>query len=518
MKYPIIPDSAEPARILVLGDLVLDRYTWGNADRVSPEAPVLVLDAQSQEVRLGGAASVAGLAKNLDAQISVAGVVGDDSHGQTLRGLLDQADIEHRLVVCDSSRPTTCKERFVGRAGGRHPHQILRVDHEIRKPLHEELERALAAEIVARIDEFQAILVSDYNKGVCTPALLKAVIAAGRECELPVIVDPAKIEDYTRYRDATLLTPNRGEAEVAVGQTIDTPEDALVAGRRLRELCRVEAVLVTLDSQGMALAFKNEPGQAIPTKVRSVYDITGAGDMVLAVTGIGLAAGISLADTVRLANLAAGMEVERMGVSPISRAELQAELSGSDAPLSDRLVGLDQMIELADSYRRAGKTVVFTNGCFDLLHAGHASCLEQAAAMGDILVVAVNSDESVRRLKSPGRPIIRQEHRAALLAALDPVDHVLIFDADTPHELLQRIRPDVLVKGGTCPPDKIVGRELVESQGGRACVTGQTDGVSTTKLLASIRSGQHHRCACGSDACRNGPKSHLENRPADVIE
>ena len=518
MNYTSLPESDAPVRILVLGDLILDRYTCGSADRVSPEAPVLVLDGQSQEVRLGGAASVALLARSLDARISLAGVVGDDMQGRTLRHLLDEADIGHRLVAYDPKRPTTCKERFMGRVAGRHPHQILRVDHESRAPLDAELQRKLVDDVVARIGDYQAILVSDYNKGVCTPALLEAVIAAARRRDLPVIVDPAKIGDYSRYRHATLLTPNRVEAELATGQRIDSPEAALSAGRRLCGLCRAEAVLVTLDSQGMALAFGDKTGQTIPTRARPVCDITGAGDMVLAVAGIGLAAGMPAADTVRLANLAAGMEVERLGVSPISRAELEAELSGSRGAVSDKLVSLDRMTELARSYRRLGKTIVFTNGCFDLLHAGHVACLEEAKRLGEVLIVALNDDQSVRRLKGSGRPLIRQEHRAAILAAMEAVDHVLLFDADTPRELLGRIRPDVLVKGGTCPSDEVVGREIVESQGGRVCTTAQTDGLSTTKILASMHDNAKPYRGCGPQCCKNGPLLALENEPAHLVE
>lgn len=505
-------------RMLVVGDLILDRYTWGNADRISPEAPVLVLDAQSQEVRLGGAASVAGLTRCLDARISLAGVVGDDSGGQTLCRLLDGADIDHRLLVCDPKRPTTCKERFMGRAAGRHPHQILRVDHEIREPLDDDLERKLADQIVARIGDYQAVLISDYSKGVCTPALLKAVIEAAHERDLPVIVDPAKIEDYSRYLGATLLTPNRVEAELATGQKIDTPADALKAGRRLCELCRAEAILITLDSQGMALVGKNEPGQLMPTQARSVYDITGAGDMVLATVGLGLAAGTPLVEAVRLANVAAGLEVQRLGVAPVSRAEIQNELAGVGTRSANKLVTLDQMTDLARSYRRDGRRLVFTNGCFDLLHVGHARYLKEAAGLGDVLVVAVNSDQSVRRQKGSHRPIINQQDRAALLSALGPVDHVLIFDADTPHDLLRRLRPDVLVKGGTYTTDQVVGCEVVESQGGRVCVTGRTDGVSTTKILATIHDCEKPYRGCGPTCCNNGPQTTLENGPTHVKE
>jgi D-beta-D-heptose 7-phosphate kinase/D-beta-D-heptose 1-phosphate adenosyltransferase len=487
-------------RILVLGDLMLDRYTWGNTERVSPEAPVLVLDADSQEVRLGGAASVAFLARGLDAEISAAGVLGADPEGRVVRKLLDESGIDHGLVLEDPSRPTTVKERFVGRAAGRHPHQILRVDHERREPLAGELERLLSSRIVARLSEHQAVLVSDYNKGVCTPGLVACVIAQADKIGLPVIVDPARISDYARYQGATILTPNRVEAVLATGRKIHTSSDAQVAGYDLCGQCRAEALLITLDAEGMALVRKDGSSELVPTKPRPVYDVTGAGDMVLAMVGLCQAAGTPLAETAGLANAAAGLEVEKLGVAPVSRAEIKAELVGTKRTGLGKLIGLDEMAKLADSYRRAGRTIVFTNGCFDLLHVGHATYLEEAAGLGDVLVVAVNSDRSVRRIKGSTRPVVGQDHRANMLAALQAVDHVLIFDEDTPHRLLRRLRPDVLVKGGTYAPDQVVGHEVVEAYGGKVCVTGKVEGVSTTKILALLRDGKPEEPAQASPA------------------
>jgi len=474
-------------RILVLGDLILDRYTWGDAERVSPEAPVLVLRADAQEVRPGGAASVALLARGLDAQVSIAGVLGDDAAGEVVNELLDEAGIKRELVLDDPNRPTTVKQRFIGRAASRHPHQILRVDREQREPLDPELEKRLSESIVACLDRHQAVLVSDYNKGVCTPGLLATLIEAATAAGVPIIVDPARVADYTRYRGATILTPNRTEAELATGRKIPTPEAALDAAEQLRGECRAAAVLVTLDSQGMALVHKDQPAELASTKARSVYDITGAGDMVLATIGLCLASGIPLSQAVCLANLAAGLEVERLGVAPVSRGQIQAELTHTEHSGADKLVSVERMALLADSYRRSGKTIVLTNGCFDLLHVGHAAYLAEAATLGDLLVVAVNSDASVRRAKGPDRPVIGQHDRAALLAALSSVDHVLIFDADTPHELLRQIRPDVLVKGGTYTREEVVGREVVEAYGGKVCVTGKVEGASTSRILSSAR-------------------------------
>lgn len=474
-------------RLLVVGDLVLDRYSWGSAQRVSPEAPVLVLEADEQESRLGGAASVARLARGLDASVMLVGVIGTDPDGQELCKLLDDVGIDASFVATDPSRPTTVKQRFVGRASGRHAHQILRVDREQRHAIDGGLEASLLKSIQAALVQADALLISDYGKGVCTPTLLQAAIEAAHDLHLPVVIDPARGVDYRRYSGADLLTPNRPEAEQAASQAIQTPQHALTVAYQLCESHSLDAVLVTLDRQGMALCRADGTGQVVATRARSVYDVTGAGDMVLATLGLALAAGISLSDGVHLANLAAGLEVERFGIMPVSRSELASQTT--ELPVVQRkLVSDDEMARLAASYREQGKRVVFTNGCFDLFHAGHAAYLEESTRLGDILVVGVNSDRSVRRLKGADRPVIGQVDRAAILAALTAVDHVVIFDEATPNRLLDAIRPDVLVKGGTYTAEEVVGREVVAAYGGDVQVVGQVPGLSTTKIIATVQS------------------------------
>jgi D-beta-D-heptose 7-phosphate kinase / D-beta-D-heptose 1-phosphate adenosyltransferase len=520
-------------RVLVLGDIMLDQYTWGRAERVSPEAPVLVMQAETCDVRLGGAGAVAGLLRGLDAEVLLAGVVGDDPEDRIVRHLLDQAGIEGRLVQTDAHRPTTHKHRFLATVEQRQPHQILRVDHERTHPLAMDTEQSLAGAIENELANVDAVLISDYAKGVCTPELLARVIGAAREQGLPVLVDPARIGDYGRYRGATLVKPNRRETELATGRAIHSPADALEAGRELVRRYDFQAVVVTLDGDGMALVTADGLAEHVPTRPRQVSDITGAGDMALAVLGLCVAekskserveeskgqevAGrIGLREAVELANVAAGLEVERVGVVPVTRAEIvhaaglvaspgrgtnasdAVRLGGASTPVrrpgSAKVVTLDEMAALAAAYRREGKTVVFTNGCFDLLHVGHVTYLEQAATLGDVLVVAVNSDESVRRLgKGSERPIVSEADRTAMLAALACVDHILIFEEATPHRLLEAIRPDVLVKGGTYTVQQVVGHEIVERFGGRVCVTGMRPGVSTTKLVAEIRRSPESR-------------------------
>lgn len=473
-------------RALVLGDLILDRYTWGNAERVSQEAPVILLRCDQREARLGGAANVCQMLRGLEASVTCAGVVGDDADGEQLRKLLELSGADCSLVLTDPSRPTTMKERFIGRAQGRHPHQILRVDSEVRDPLIDRLVDELSGRLDELIEEHDVVLISDYAKGVCTPRLLRRVIDQARAAGKPVLVDPIRSRDYSRYRGATTMTPNRSEAELATGMTIAEPHDALGAGRKLCRELGLEMAIVTLDRDGMALVDRDGNGEIYPTQPRAVYDITGAGDMVMAMIGVSLAAGLAPADAVRLGNVAGGLEVEKVGVAVIPRSEIRARLLADRQHGTGKIVSLEQLSALAGVHRSEGQRIVFTNGCFDLLHVGHVTYLQQAAELADVLVVGVNSDTGVQRLKGPKRPVISEHDRAAMLAALACVDYVLVFDEDTPHRILHTLRPEVLVKGGTYTPAEVVGHEVVEAYGGQVCVTGIVEGVSTTNILASI--------------------------------
>ncbi len=479
-------DRLGQPRVLVLGDLILDRYTYGDAERISQEAPIVVLRAGRREERLGGAANVCNMLRGLEAEVICAGVVGSDEAGQAMRGLLASAGVDHSLLLADASRPTTVKERFVGRAQAKHPTQILRVDHEVTTPLAGDLESQLLAGIVAQLDACDVVLVADYSKGVCTPKLLQQVIAAARERGVPVLVDPIRDGQFDRYHGATMIKPNRVEAERALGRKIRTPADAIAAGRQLCAEFAAEMAVVTLDSDGMALVYADGRGEVFPTRVRNVYDITGAGDMVLATLGLCLAGGVSPENAVRLANVTGGLEVEQPGVVVLARDEVRADLLASRGNGSHKIGTMEQAALLAERARSQGRKVVFTNGCFDLLHVGHVTYLAEAAALGDMLIVGVNSDASVRKLKGPQRPVIHEHDRAAMLAALAAVAFVVVFDEDTPCDLLRAIRPDVLVKGGTYTTEQIVGHEIVAAYGGQVCVTGVVDGISTTRIVESI--------------------------------
>ncbi len=479
-------EEIESPRLLVIGDLILDRYTWGDAERISQEAPVIVLRADSTEARLGGAANVCAMLRGLDASVACAGVVGQDEAGNTLSRMLSDDDVDGELVMVDPPRPTTVKERFIGRAAARHPNQILRVDNETRAPLDRRIEDELVRSLQASVARYDAVLISDYGKGVCTSRLLRATIDACRFAGVPVLVDPRRTDDYSVYRGATLLKPNRVETESATGCRIKQAEDAFRAGQRLCDQLELEMAIITLDRDGMALVPRRGAGQLFGTRVRAVYDITGAGDVVLAMLGICCAADVDAADAVQLGNVAGALEVERTGVSKVTRAEIRSELLLQSQPEFDSLLTLDDLQAFGDCQRQLGRRIVFTNGCFDLLHVGHVTYLAEAAAHGDVLVVGVNSDASVRRLKGPSRPVIGESDRAALLAALACVDGVVVFDDDTPHRMLEQLRPDVLVKGGTYATHEVVGREVVEAYGGEIRVTGVVDGISTTKIVDSL--------------------------------
>ncbi|HEY0981132.1 PfkB family carbohydrate kinase [Schlesneria sp.] len=498
-------------KILVLGDLILDRYTWGNAERVSPEAPVLVLNVESHEVRLGGAASVAHLLRALEADVTLAGLIGNDANGRVVRRLIDEVGIESRLVVCDPGRPTTTKERFIGRAEGKHPHQVLRVDEESCGPLSADFTSQFLNGLADQIPQHTAVLISDYAKGVCTKELITEVIRLCRKSNIPVLVDPGRGTDFENYRGATLIKPNRFEAELATGRSIRTPASAICAAEQLRKQYDIEIAVITLDREGLVYATASE-NEHHPITAIEICDITGAGDTVLAILGLTISSrftgrsNTTLRRIAALANSAAGLQVGKSGVIPISRADLLREAQ-KNCPVDPsarnpqarsipnlrqtsnaKLISIQQAKRLADQHRREGRTVVFTNGCFDLLHVGHVAMLTEAAKLGDVLIVAINSDASVRRLKGMTRPIIAQRERAEMLAALACVDHVLIFDDDTPHRLLEGIRPDVLVKGGTTPD--IVGREIVERYGGRIERTSEIPGLSTTIVLSRLQSTQ----------------------------
>ncbi|MDY3555818.1 D-glycero-beta-D-manno-heptose 1-phosphate adenylyltransferase [Gemmata sp. JC717] len=480
-------------RVLVVGDVMLDRYVWGNAERISQEAPVVLLRADKREERLGGASSVATMLQALGARTSVLGVVGNDGDGFHARRILTGLGIDADAVVTDPDRPTTVKERYIGRAQAKHPQQMIRVDYESREPASDRVERQLADALAAKVREADVVLISDYDKGVCTPGLLRAAIEMAKARGVRVVADPTRGGDYRKYRGCSSMTPNRLEASLAVGFAINTRDDALRAAAHLRDTLELEAGIVTLDKDGMALAHADGRGAVYPTRPRQVYDITGAGDMVMATLGLALAAGADYGDAIRLANVAGGLEVEKIGVATVTREEILADLLHSPFRAAERVPGgakvaaLPHLLAELDGRRRNGQTVAFTNGCFDVLHAGHVQYLAEARRQADCLVVAVNSDASVRQLKGPTRPLNPVEARALVLAGLQDVDYVTIFNEQTPASVIEAVRPDVLVKGADYQKADVVGAAFVESYGGRVHLADLRAGFSTTNLIERMK-------------------------------
>ncbi len=474
--------------VLVVGDLMLDRYVWGDVPRISPEAPVPVFRADRSEDRLGGAASVAGLLTALGSRVTLVGVLGDDLSGGRCRELFQARGLDTALVLTVPGRPTTRKERYLGRADHKYPQQVLRVDYETEQALAPHLADQLAEACRAGLSDASIVLVSDYRKGVCTPALLQRLIPSARERGRRVLVDPSPVAaDWHCYRGCHLLTPNRREAAQGARQPITDLDSAFGAAEVLRRQFDLEAGLVTLDREGIVRVDAEGQRQHYPARERQVYDITGAGDTVLAVLGLVLGAGHSLDEALSLAIVAAGIQVERVGVAPVTRQDLLVDLVAHPAGEREKLVPRAALPAALAPARAAGQRVVFTNGCFDLLHPGHIHLLQEARRQGDVLVVGLNADVSVRRLKGPDRPLQNERSRAQVLAALACVDFVCLFEEDTPEALVQTICPDVMVKGADYRPEQIAGWPFVQARGGRLHLVPLAEGQSTTALAARLQ-------------------------------
>ncbi|NQT13923.1 MAG: bifunctional heptose 7-phosphate kinase/heptose 1-phosphate adenyltransferase [Planctomycetes bacterium] len=479
-------NSPRRPRVLVVGDVMLDRYVWGDMDRISPEAPIPVLSVAKREERLGGAGSVVAMLAALEADVVLATVTADDAEGHKVRDLLAELGAVGDCTLVADDRSTTVKERLLGRTQSRHPQQIIRVDRETTRPIGEKLAGELLRSIEGLLGEVDVVLVSDYRKGVCAGRLVVELAALGRRAGVPVVADPAADVDYGCYAGCTCITPNRAEAGSAVGQKIETPADGLEAARRLLEF-DVESAVVTLDRDGIAWADRAGNCRLFPVHPRQVYDITGAGDTVLAALGFGLGAGADWPTAIELANLAGGLEVQRLGVTPLARGELLAELSGDGGATEQKVVSVERLEQQLLERRRAGQRIVMTNGCFDLLHPGHVASLRHARSQGDCLIVGLNSDRSVAALKGAGRPIIDEQGRAEILAAMELVDYVVVFDETSVAGLVERLMPDVLVKSAEYAPEEVVGHEIVRGYGGRVVLAPMQSAYGTSGLIERIR-------------------------------
>ncbi|MSP05744.1 MAG: D-glycero-beta-D-manno-heptose-7-phosphate kinase [Acetobacteraceae bacterium] len=469
------------AAVLVIGDVMLDRYVYGHVVRVSPEAPIPILSVDRDVAVPGGAGNVVRNLAALGAAVAFVAVVGDDQPGSDLTGLINgQPGVEPWLLV-ESGRATTIKTRYIANA-----QQMLRADREQTNPIQPKLAERLLRIARDAMAATSITVLSDYAKGLLSGPMATQLIAAAQQAGRRVIVDP-KGTDYARYAGADIITPNRGELALATGMQVDTEADIIAAARVLRDTHGFGAVLVTRSEDGMTLLDENGP-RYFPAAAAEVFDVSGAGDTVVATLAAALAVGLSLPIAAHLANVAAGIAVGKVGTAVASEADLLNAISPQGGALR-KIMGREAAAEQVERWRRRGWRIGFTNGCFDLLHPGHVHLLEQARAGCDRLVVGLNSDPSVSRQKGPTRPAQPEAARATVLASLASVDLVTVFGEDTPLELLQALRPDVLVKGADYTLENVVGADLIQSWGGRVMLAELLTGHSTSATVARLTGG-----------------------------
>ncbi len=471
---------AEHRTALVIGDLMLDRYLIGEVERISPEAPVPVVLLKQENERAGGAANVAANLSLLGIRTTMAGIIGDDAEGRALLDMLRELNIDSAIVT-SQQRPTVTKTRILGGH-----QQMMRLDKESRLAFTESENNALHEQVSQAIAQKpDVIILSDYAKGVLSDALCQAVIAQAKALGIPVLVDP-KGRDYTKYQGATALTPNKKETSEACGIDAMDTDRLLQAAADLRDHLGLAFLAVTRGEEGISLLEQNETIH-IPAAAKQVFDVSGAGDTVIATLAAGLVHGLSHRQAFELANIAAGIVVGKVGTVPVNREELLAELISQDSvEQADKICELETLLGRVRQWRQQKKRIVFTNGCFDLLHAGHVTYLEAARKTGDKLILGLNTDRSVSALKGPSRPVIHEADRARVLAALEAVDAVILFDEDTPLQLIDAIRPDVIVKGSDYSEDQVVGGKEVKSWGGKVALIDIVPGRSTSNIIEKL--------------------------------
>jgi len=471
-------------RLLVIGDLMIDEYVWGDVDRISPEAPVQVVSVVREDLTLGGAGNVVNNLRALGAEVAVAGVVGTAADGERMIAMFTHLEADCRGVVQEAERPTTRKTRII--ASNQH---VLRVDRETKRGISETSFERLITFVEDTMPAIDVVLISDYNKGLVTRDLMARITAAARQNGKFVIVDPKGL-DYSKYEGATLLTPNRKEASLAAGIDIEDSDSLEEAARRIMAATKCEKLLITLGKDGMALFETGHPVYRIATRARQVYDVSGAGDTVLSVLGLALGLGASFQDSIVMANAAAGIVVGKVGTAPVGIDELTSALTSTGRRFPSKHHPLEELSALVSDLKRRNKKIILTNGCFDLLHAGHVQLFAAAKELGDFLIVAIDDDASVRALKGNGRPVIGAAERIRILSALDSVDAVVVFASDELETLLEAVQPDVLVKGSNYQSAQVRGGDLVARQGGRVALIPISEAISSSQIIRTIKNGQ----------------------------
>lgn len=473
-------DSLPNLRIAVIGDLMVDRYVFGDVSRISPEAPVPVNRVKQMKEVLGGAANVAANLANLDVHVYVGGVAGQDTHGNLLQDLLGSNGIDKSGVVISNERSTITKMRILGAR-----QQMMRLDFETVRDVDQQEEEALIRWLTILCQKgLDGIVISDYGKGVCTDTLLRQVFNLANQYMIPTIVDP-KGAQWNKYDGATFITPNVKELSERVGYSIRNDDDNIVtAAKEALDTNHIQYIIATRSEKGISVIARDGRIWHNPATQQDVFDVSGAGDTVVATMICSIAANLSMRTALHVANGAAGIVVSKVGTYPIHRQELidlwMSLQKGKSIEKS--LYSWEEMKTLVRQWQDQGDTVVFTNGCFDILHRGHITYLQEAAQLGDRLIIGLNSDASVRRLKGEARPLVGEEDRAYLLSALSCVDGVVLFDEDTPSQLLETIRPNILVKGGDYKVEEVIGREFVDS----VQILSFKDGYSTTNVVNKI--------------------------------
>ncbi len=461
--------KSKTPNILVIGDLMIDHYLWGKCDRISPEAPVQIIDVQKEEYLMGGAGNVVNNLLSLGANVGICSVIGDDESGEFIGERLGQKGVKKEGLIIQNGRKTTKKSRIIALH-----QQIVRVDKENKEDISKESQELILSRIEIVLDFYDTVLLSDYAKGVLTPWLTKSIIKLASSKNKPVLVDP-KGSDYSKYKDATLITPNKKEASIATNIDIVNDEELQKVGMKLKNDLDLKYSLITLSEDGMAIFEKDM--RKIPTLAKEVYDVTGAGDTVLASLGFALSCGKDIFEAANFANSAAAVAVGKVGSATVSLEEIVLyEHNLQNKNSSSKIKSANEIVPYLNSI---DKKVVFTNGCFDILHAGHVKYLEEAKSYGDILVIGLNSDTSVKNLKGQSRPINIFEDRATVLAALESVDFVIEFSDDTPYKLIKAIKPDILVKGGDYEGKEVVGSDIAKE----TRLVGFVEGKSTTKII-----------------------------------
>lgn len=482
-------------RALVIGDVMLDECVRGAAERMSPDAPVPVmcvdLSDNGTERSAGGAGNVAVCLRGLDVAVDVVAIIGDDSAGEQLCDELAAVGVGIDALVHDHTRPTTVKRSLVGLAQHRHPQKMFRLDIESKAPVSSEIDLQLREAFDAKFAQADVVCIEDYNKGVCSDAFCQYIIARCNEASIPVLVDPASLDSFERYRGATAITPNRTEAERAMHATGSLGRDlehASALAHAMFEAFGVGKIVLTLDRDG-AIIVDEHTTTHLPTEAREVYDVTGAGDMVLAGLAAGIANGFDWLTSVRLANLAAGLVVEQLGAGPIELTRLRTEtlrLCGGG-----KVRALEHLLLDLEIHRANGKRIVLTNGCFDVLHAGHVAYLKEARQRGDVLVVGVNADVQVKALKGDGRPIFSELERLEILEEFASVDYLVLFTEPTAHALIEAVLPDLYVKGGDYAPETIAEFDHLQTLGIEVDVLAERPGLGSSAIIDRIRAIDH---------------------------